>query len=214
MTPLLVLKDRPLIYCILNTSNGKVYVGKTKCIYRRCHQYIYNFVNKNLKGINRYLLSAMKRDGIENFKMFPLQFCSIDELQSLELEWMDRLHSCDRNRGYNLRRDSSTGVVTHDLTRKKYSERLKQEWASGKRSNHSNKMKESWKKRDKTSQSKLLSDIKTKYQYRVTCSEGKSVDVNYKQLRELKLESALSAFHRKKTASVKVKGYQIDRIEI
>jgi len=51
-----------------------------------------------------------------------------------ELFWMVELSSTDSETGYNLRMDSSTGMITHDSTREKISKRVKKEYADGTRS--------------------------------------------------------------------------------
>ena len=45
------------IYCIRNTINQKVYVGKSKNIYQRIIQHTYGLKNK-LKDENRHLIAA------------------------------------------------------------------------------------------------------------------------------------------------------------
>lgn len=45
------------IYCIRNTINQKVYVGKSKNIYQRIIQHTYGLNNK-LKDENRHLIAA------------------------------------------------------------------------------------------------------------------------------------------------------------
>ena len=71
-------------------------------------------------------------------------------LAEKELFWIGRLRVTDRNVGYNLRLDSSTGMVTHSETSIKISNRLKKEWSEGVRDGHSDKLKVSWESRDKS----------------------------------------------------------------
>lgn len=212
MKPIIALKNRPLIYAITNTINGKTYVGKTKCIYRRCYQYLYDFDKRAIGHINDYLYNAMVKYGIDSFEMVPLEFASVDELAERELWWMNHLDTLNRKKGYNLRADSSTGMITHKITSEKISSRLKKEWAEGKRSGHADKLREKWKDPERRKQqSALFSKIKTKYIYEITTPQGVVETVSYKQLVEYDLGGALSAFHRKKTDNVTVKGYVIKR---
>jgi group I intron endonuclease len=72
------------------------------------------------KDCNRHLYNAVKKYGIKNFAFEILEqgiFESDATLSDRELYWMDKLNSCDRNYGYNLRRDSSTTTEVHQETR-------------------------------------------------------------------------------------------------
>ena len=44
-------------------------------------------------------------------------------IKEREMFWMIFYKSCDRNFGYNLRMDSSTNIIVHEETRKKFQER-------------------------------------------------------------------------------------------
>ena len=212
MKPIITLKNKPLIYAIINTVNGKTYVGKTKCIYRRCHQYLYDFENRSIGHINDYLYHSMVKYGIDAFEMVPLEFVSLNELADRELWWMNHLDTLNHKKGYNLRADSSTGMITHEITSAKISARLKKEWADGKRDGHAAKLREKWKNPTRRkAQSKLFSKIKTKYEYEVTSPSGVTESCDYQKLVNWNLTSALSAFHRKKADTVTVKGYVITR---
>lgn len=212
MKPIIALKNRPLIYAITNTINGKTYVGKTKCIYRRCYQYLYDFDKRAIGHINDYLYNAMVKYGIDSFEMIPLEFASVDKLAERELWWMNHLDTLNRKKGYNLRADSSTGMITHQITSEKISARLKKEWADGKRSGHADKLREKWKNPErKKQQSELCSKIKTKYVYDIITPQGATETCSYKQLVSYSLGSVLSSFHRKKTDTVTIKGYVITR---
>lgn len=213
MTPIITLKNRPLIYAIRNMINGKLYVGKTKCIYRRCHQYLRAVRTGNTDQINEYLLKSILSNGVENFEMFPVEFTTVHNSASRELWWMDHFGTLDKSKGYNLRYDSSSGMLVSDSTRNKISARLKGEWASGIRSQHSEKMKASW---DgdlgrKERQSIIFSKTKTKYQYVITDPLGDVFDCDYKGLVMLGLKSVFSNFHRTGENNVTIKGYSVQR---
>ena len=215
MTPLLAIKSRPLIYAIQNTVSGKIYVGKTKCIYRRCHQYLYAFRSNNVsKYINDYLYNSFAKYGIDKFVMYPLEFTTVENLAERELHWMVQLQTTNRDFGYNLMMESGGSIVVHDDTRSKIRENLKRQWASGSRDGHSEKMKKSWENRDTTFQSNLFRKSLTKYNYNVTSPDGSTLTVKYKELYDMGLASVLTKFHKHKTDKSTCKGYTIERIRL
>jgi group I intron endonuclease len=215
MKPNPILKKRPLIYCILNNVTGKVYVGKTTCIWKRCHSYLSDLRHNN-KGnrINEYLFASMMKHGADAFDMFPLEFVDVENLAERELWWMHKLNSLDRHKGYNLRSDSSTTMIAHEDTRKKISDRLKKEWDSGIRDNHSAKLKASWSTRDRVSQSKLLSKTLTKYSYVVTFPNGVRLSKNYSGLKDLGLQNVIAKFHKKNSNCESFKNCIVERVLI
>lgn len=111
------------IYCIRNKVNQKVYIGKSKNIYCRIADHICG-LNKSSKNENRHLISAWHKYGKDNFEYFVLEYIELDEvlLADRELFWMKQYNSTCREFGYNLRLDSSTGVIIHEETRKLRSE--------------------------------------------------------------------------------------------
>src|ERR1035441_5598068 len=110
MHPNKYIQQRPAVYGIRNLLNGKIYVGKAHCMYRRCAQYLYEFKSGRLGHVNPYLYAAMRKSGLSNFEMFALEFCDSEQLSECELKWMLSLRSTERNFGYNLRMDSSSGI--------------------------------------------------------------------------------------------------------
>lgn len=214
MHPNRFLKGRSGIYGIRNLINGKIYVGKTTCFYRRCAQYLYDFNTKRLRHINDYLIRSMSTHGIENFEFFPLEFCGTDSISERELHWITELGSTDRRRGYNLRLDSSSGMTAHLETRNKISKNLRAQWASGIRSDHGEKLKEAWSRcspERRRLQSDTMRALRTKYEYLVTSPSGESELCNFKRLSDLGLKNAHSVFFRKKTDIAIVKGFHVIR---
>lgn len=206
------------IYCIKNMINNKVYIGKSKNIYKRIHQHIYDLKN-NRKDENPYLLKSWYKYGCENFEYFVLEYLEEDEklVSERELYWMKKFKSLNRKNGYNLRQDSFSRMIVHEETSKKISERLKKEWSSGIRDKHSEKLKSNWKNNPDRSieQSKLFSKIKTKYKYNIYDLKGTFIETcNYNRLKELKYNSVLSNFHRINSNKVKYKEFLIERVII
>lgn len=200
---------------IFNSINNKVYIGKTKCFYTRCHQYIYDFRERKIGHLNDYLFNAMKKQGIDNFDFIPLQFVNLECLTSRELYWINHFKTTDRNYGYNIRTDDIDGLVTSPETSAKMSENLKRQWSSGVRDGHSDKLKARWKDdyERKATQSALFSRYKTKYEYLVFLPEGKQL-MNYQGLVERNLKNAISSFHRNNCNDVICKGIRVVRFPL
>lgn len=112
------------IYEIRNTVDNKVYVGKSRNVEARFKNHVYS-LNKG-KHCNRHLQNAFMKYGIENFRFSIIeQFESDiteDFLGERELYWMIEFDSHNREFGYNLRLDTSTGTIVHDETRALISE--------------------------------------------------------------------------------------------
>lgn len=204
-------KGQEGIYKITNIINGKCYIGRTSCFYRRSHHYIYDFHNQRSRQINEYLLRSMNKYGLDNFTFNVIEICDKDEVEDRELFWMDYFNSTDRDKGFNLRADKSGAMIVHESTRKKISERLKKEWDSGIRSEHSNKLKKSWESRDREAQGRLFTQIKTKYKYIVSNLDMELV-LLYKDLVEMKLHGVIGKFAKHKTNKVEFKGFTIERV--
>lgn len=201
------------IYMIRNDINGKVYVGKTKCFRKRITQYKSDFKNSSNNRINEYLLNSMKKYGIENFTMSILQKCEIEDCSELELKWMLKLNSLNQKIGYNLRLDSSTGMIAHPKTVEKMRKNTTEQWAAGVRDGHSEKLAKSWAGDPdrKKNQSALMTKTLTKYQYSVTFPNGDIKILKFSELQSLGLSTVLSNFHRRKCDIVKCKGHIIER---
>lgn len=121
------------IYKISNLINGKVYIGKTVGFQKRYVAYKASYKKKDIRKINPYFLNSIQKHNPENFKFEVIEVCPIEMLSERELHWMVECKSTEPSIGYNLRMDSSTGMVTHDSTREKISNRLKKEYAEGTR---------------------------------------------------------------------------------
>jgi group I intron endonuclease len=109
------------IYGIFNTVTGQVYVGKTKDHKARWWQHRNELSSETRnRNTNRHLWNSARKYGLAAFDFRILEeFPDVDEalIAARELFWMDHHRSCDRNFGFNLRRDSSTGMIQHAETK-------------------------------------------------------------------------------------------------
>ena len=215
MRPCPHLTGKSGIYIIFNSKNNKIYVGKTKCFYKRCHQYVYDFKERKIWHINDYLFNAISNIGIEHFDFIPSEFCALSELTEREDFWITELNTLDRNYGYNLRRDDERGLVVSEETSSKMSANLKNQWSSGVRSQHSDKLKKNWEDNPhrREAQSAMFTKYKTKYEYKVHLPDGHIV-VLYKELVELGLGNIISTLHRTKSNEGVCKGIKVERIPL
>lgn len=210
------LRGMPCIYKITNLIDFKIYVGKAKCLVNRSYNYNSSFKQERHDHINDYMFNAMIKHGFKNFKIEPIEFCLLEELAERELYWIKFLKSNDRNIGYNLRLDSSSGMTTSLETSFRISENLINQWESGVRDGHGDKLKETWNRNPerRIEASKHFTKVLTKYLYIVTDKNGVSNTYNYKQLQELKLDRILVKFWKWKYYDLPFKGFQIKRISI
>lgn len=119
------------IYAIKNIKDGKIYVGKAKCIYTRIHTHITKLRSKH-KDENRHLIYAWHKYGEDSFEYMVLEYTELNEdiLKERELYWQEYYKVTTH--GYNFRKDSSTGMICHPETRKKMSESHKKRYLNPK----------------------------------------------------------------------------------
>lgn len=206
------------IYCIKNTINNKVYIGKSIDIYRRIKEHI-NMLNSKRKDENTHLMNAWHKYGAGSFEYSVLEYLEADEknVAVRELHWMKQFNALNKEHGYNLRSDSDSKMIVHLDTSIKISNRLKAEWKAGIRDGHSAKLKSSWEKdtNRKTAQSLLLSKTLTKYAYELYNLEQVYIKTcTYQELIELSLKNCIATFCRKKLDYIKFKTYYIKKIKI
>lgn len=115
-------KDHLLIYKITNLINGKIYVGQTtKTLRQRLAKHWSEA--KCASRPNNYFHNALLKYGIENFIIEKLDTASsIEELNEKEYYWIEKLHSRDKDIGYNLMTGGKSGIKseeTKELLRQK-----------------------------------------------------------------------------------------------
>lgn len=90
------------IYQIVNTRNGKRYIGQAVNIHKR----LQGHKQKRNKGTRLY--NAIAKYGWENFKIFLVERVDdISKLDEREQFWMDTFQSYDGDKGYNICRIAS-----------------------------------------------------------------------------------------------------------
>ena len=96
-------KGKGVIYCIENLKNGKRYIGKTVDLLNRSNHYIkaYRSPEKYISE-NRPIQLAISSEGIENFRMYPLEVTTNRrKLADLEIEYMYKFDTLNPEKGYN-----------------------------------------------------------------------------------------------------------------
>ena len=106
------------IYKIINKLTNKIYIGQTiQDLNERWRQH------KQSKSNCRYLKSAMKKYGIDNFDFKLICICFDNDLDKYECYYMNKYNTIVPN-GYNLRQGGNSGRHNEE-TKKKISETLK-----------------------------------------------------------------------------------------
>ncbi|MEK6883500.1 MAG: GIY-YIG nuclease family protein [Nanoarchaeota archaeon] len=89
------------IYQILNTVNGKFYIGSAINIDRRFYLHK-NLLNRN-KHPNYYLQNSWNKHGRDNFDFLILEIIDDkNKLIEIEQKWINLTNCCNINIGYNL----------------------------------------------------------------------------------------------------------------
>lgn len=76
------------IYQITNKVNGKRYIGQTKFdINQRLKSHMYNAINDKNDG-NMLIAKAIRKYGVEQFIIFPLQICNLNDANDCEIKFI------------------------------------------------------------------------------------------------------------------------------
>lgn len=108
------------IYRIYHKDSNKSYVGKSIDICGRIWGHV-GSLNRKTKDENRHLINAWNKYGKDSFDYEILELVDQSLLSEKELHYMQVFNSLDRKSGYNLRMDSSGGMIPHQETRLKMS---------------------------------------------------------------------------------------------
>lgn len=88
------------VYSILNSINGKIYVGSAIILHRRLVDHIY-FLNLG-KHHSILLQRAWNKYGEEAFSFYVLEYCNKDQVVDREQYWIDLTNCADPECGYNI----------------------------------------------------------------------------------------------------------------
>lgn len=107
------------IYKITNKNNGKVYIGQSIDISHRksCHEYDL----KNNRHKNIYLQRAYNMEP-DAFSFEIICYCNEEDLDELEMFYINKYNSADSHYGYNLDKFARGTGRKSEETKKKMSE--------------------------------------------------------------------------------------------
>ena len=104
------MKNTGYIYKIVNTVDGKIYIGKTTTsLYKRMKGHL--AVAKRPRTYTSYLYNAINYYGQEAFRIELVEECSLDQIDERERYWIQKLHSQDHTIGYNIQEGGKGGAV-------------------------------------------------------------------------------------------------------
>ena len=89
--------DEPGVYRCVCINNGCTYVGQTKSLSKRKQEHLR--LLRDHRHYNKHLQRAWDKHGEYNFEWYVIETCSIDELDELEMYWIE--HYDAYSDGYN-----------------------------------------------------------------------------------------------------------------
>ena len=110
------------IYSITNTINGKRYIGQSKDIYKRWGKHKSEL--RNNKHANQHLQTAWNKYGEGCFLFEILEECSVDNLDTLEKQYIAKYKANDRDFGYCYEDGGHLNKICSKETRAKISKKL------------------------------------------------------------------------------------------
>ena len=108
------------IYAIINKSNGKIYVGQSIDAIDRINHHKADLKRGNHHNI--HLQRAWDQYGEESFVFSILEKCSIEELDSKEIWWINYFNSTHRDFGYNIEDGGNLFKTVSEETKRRISE--------------------------------------------------------------------------------------------
>ena len=90
----------PVIYKIVNSDNGKVYVGQTTKFRKRIGQH-YRALSAG-KHCSFYLQKSFSKHGVDKYYFEILEEVTTDSICDRETYWIEKLDSSNRDKGYNI----------------------------------------------------------------------------------------------------------------
>ena len=88
------------IYCIQNKKDGKRYIGQSVDIYQRWRHHKWQL--NNSRHSNCHMQASWIQNGKENFEFSILKQCDIEELDKLEIYFIDKYKTFNNKYGYNF----------------------------------------------------------------------------------------------------------------
>lgn len=89
-------KARPVIYQLINTVNGKSYIGQTLNLRKRLREHMCSS-----KTLNYPLYCSVRKHGWDTFDLVILAECEKSQLNELEMHFIKRHSSKSTENGYN-----------------------------------------------------------------------------------------------------------------
>lgn len=95
-----IYPTEPVIYKIVNSDNGKVYVGQTTRFRKRLSEH-YKALCYN-KHCSYYLQKSFNKHGVDKYYFEILEIVTKENICEREIYWIEKLDSSNRNKGYNI----------------------------------------------------------------------------------------------------------------
>ena len=119
------------IYRIYNIINNKSYIGQSRNIKERWYYHKLSVKNESRKDYTTAIHTAIRKYGLQNFKLEILEECPVNKLNSRERYWIKQYNAY--NDGYNETKGGKQSIRQILLTKKdvtKIKRLLKTSWLS------------------------------------------------------------------------------------